>query len=171
MERDKLASPLVCQEILGDRLDAAFAGRRVDAVAINAADASKRRLRVVSKGGADLAIDLPRGGYLRDGAVLADDGERIVTISRTPEEVMRVTIGPALADASRVAAALRVGHAFGNQHVPVEVAGDELLVPITTSREIALRTLEALHLEGVEAQFELRPLACEHPLSGHGHSH
>ncbi|MGI9657978.1 MAG: hypothetical protein ACR2OD_03640, partial [Gaiellaceae bacterium] len=117
------AGPLVCDALLGDQTDAAFAGRRVDAVAVSSADASKRRLRVTSRGGEDLAIDLPRSSYLRDGVVLADDGERIVVVSRAPEEVMRVTIGSQLEPGARVAAALRVGHAFGSQHVPVEVLG------------------------------------------------
>ena len=116
-------------------------------------------------------LTCPRGSFLRDGAVLADDGERVVVVSRTPEEIMRVTISGQLDGEARVSAALRVGHAFGSQHVPVEVRDGELLVPITTSREVATRTLETLGLDGVEAQFEIRPLARLRPLSGHAHPH
>jgi urease accessory protein len=162
---------LLCQELLGHCDDEQFAGRRLDPVPVAAADASKRRQRVTSGAGLDVAIDLPRGSFLRDGGVLADDGERIVVVARTPEDVMRVTIGPDLAAGARVAAALKVGHAFGNQHVPVEVVGEEVLVPITTSREIAQRTLDALALDGVTARFEQARLARERPLSGHAHGH
>ncbi len=144
-------------------------GRRADPVFVAAADASKRRLRLVSEAGLDGAVDLPRGSFLRDGAVLADDGSTIVVVARTPEEVMRVTISAHLDSEARVAAALRIGHAFGNQHVPAEVVGDELVVPITTSRAVATRTLDGLQLEGVEAQFEQRPLARMRPLAGHVH--
>lgn len=161
--------PLVCREILGDRDAEPFAGRRVDTVGVAAADASKRRLRVASEAGLDLAIDLPRGSFLRDGAVIADDGTTIVVIVRSAEEVMRVTISRKLDSDTRVAAALRIGHAFGNHHVPAEVVGDELVVPITTSPEIAKRTLDLLGLQGVEARFEQRPLALSRPLSGHAH--
>jgi len=171
MSDEQQLAPILCVEILGDQADEVYEGRRVDAVAVTAADASKRRLRVVSKMGVDVAIDLPRGAFLRDGAVLADDGERLIAVSRTPEEVMCVKIGRHLDADSRVAAALRVGHAFGNQHVPVEVVGEELFVPLTTSRDVATRTLERLQLEGVEARFELRALACERPLAGHAHPH
>ena len=171
MAREEHAGPLVCQEILGDAGDAAFAGRLVDAVAVPASDASKRRLRLVSKGGVDVAVDLPRGSFLRDGAVLAADEQRIIVVSRTPEEVMRVTISPQLDHAARVSLALRIGHAFGSQHVPVEVVDEALIVPITTSRDVATRTLENIGVEGVEAQFELRPLARLRPLSGHAHAH
>ena len=171
MAPEEQTSPLVCQQILGDEGDAAFANRCVDAVTVAAADASKRRLRLSSKSGLDVVVDLPRGSFLRDGAVLADDGERVVVVSRTPEEIMRVTISGQLDGEARVSAALRVGHAFGSQHVPVEVRDGELLVPITTSREVATRTLETLGLDGVEAQFEIRPLARLRPLSGHAHPH
>lgn len=165
------AGPLVCSEILGHAGDAPFAGRPIDTVSVPSADAPKRRLRLVSEGGVDVAVDLPRGSFLSDGAVLADDGERLLVVRRTPEEVMRVTLSEQLDPQARVAAALRVGHAFGNHHVPVDVAGDELLVPITTSRDVALRTLESLHLDGVEASFELRAIALARPLTGHAHAH
>ncbi len=169
MSEEPRPGPLVCSRILGDRTDESFVGRRVDIVFVSAADASKRRLRLVSDSGRDVAVDLPRGSFLRDGAVLADDGQCIVAVSRTLEDAMLVTISGELDSAMRVAAALRIGHTFGSQHVPAEVVGDTLVVPITTSREVARRTLEALELAGVEAHFEKRALACLHPLAGHSH--
>ena len=50
---------------------------------------------------------------------------------------------------------MRIGHAFGNQHVPIEVEGGEIRVPITTSPEIAARTVSALGLEGAEIALAL----------------
>ncbi len=161
----------VCSEILGHRDEARFAARHVDEVSVSAEDASKRRLRLRTESGRDVGVDLPRGSFLADGAVLDDDGDQIMVVHRPPEPIMRVRIDRALDSDARVAAALRLGHAFGNQHVPVEVAEGELLVAITTSQDVARRTLEALHLDGVDARFEEHALAQERPLSGHAHSH
>ena len=169
MPEEPLPGPLVCSRILGDRTDESFVGRSVDVVSVSAADASKRRLRLLSDSGRDVAVDLPRGSFLRDGVVLVDDGQCIVAVSRTLEDAMLVTISSELDSVVRVAAALKIGHAFGSQHVPAEVVGDTLVVPITTSRDVARRTLEALELAGVEAHFEKRALACSHPLAGHSH--
>ena len=169
MSQEPQTGSLICSRILGDLTDEGFSGRNVDAVLVSAADASKRRLRLASNSGRDVVVDLPRGSFLRDGAVLADDGRCIVAVSRALEDAMLVTISRELDSATRVAAALHIGHAFGSQHVPAEVAGDTLVVPITTSRDVARRTLEALELAGVEAHFEQRALACSHPLVGHSH--
>ena len=158
---------LLVQEILGDASEPRFAGRRVERLPVDSASAAKRRLRLETDAGSDIAVDLERGAYLRDGAVLFDDGERIVVVDRTPESalVVRLAPGPDL-----VAQAVRLGHAFGNQHVPVEVEGNEIRVPVTTSREIAEQTVRALGLDTIELRFADLPLGRERPLArGHGH--
>ncbi len=158
---------LLVQEILGDVGEPRFARRRIERLPVNSSAAAKRRQRLTTDAGTDVAVDLERTAYLRDGAVLSDDGEVIVVVERTPEPalVMRLAPGPDL-----VARAVRLGHAFGNQHVPVEVVGDEIRVPITTSREIAEQTVRALDLGAVELSVSDVPLGREHPLA-HGHVH
>ncbi len=91
--------PTHVTSILGDLADGRFAGRDVDPVSLTSADAAKRRLRLRSARGVDLAVDLPRGSYLRDGAVLLDDGERVVAIERRAEEAVVVRLAPDLAPA------------------------------------------------------------------------
>lgn len=144
--------------ILGDAGEERFAGRAVERVAVDAHDASKRRLRLRGDAGTDLAIDLPRGSFLADGAVLADDGRRLVVVERTPEDALIVRLSSELPPAELAAAAARLGHAFGNQHVPIEVEGLELRAPVTTSREIAAHTVEQLGLDGVAVDFARIPL-------------
>jgi urease accessory protein len=161
---------VVVSTLLGDAGEARYAGRRRDPVSVTHADASKRRLRLTSAEGADVAIDLPRGSYLADGAVIHDDGERIVVVERALEEALVVRFGPSLSRASLAEAAARVGHAFGNQHVPVDVAGGAILVPITTSAELAEETVRALGLHDVEVEVARAKLGREAPLS-HGHGH
>jgi urease accessory protein len=161
---------LLVREILGDAGESRFAARRVERLGVASADASKRRLRAVTDGGTDVAVDLERGSYLRDGAVLDDDGERIIVVQRTPEEAMIVGFSPVLERAELLAHAVRLGHAFGNQHVPLEIRDGRVLVPITTSRELAAETVRSLGLDGVELEFRRAPLGKAAPLAG-GHRH
>jgi urease accessory protein len=158
---------LLAREILGDAAEPRFARRRIERVSVDSASAAKRRLGLVTDAGSEVAVDLDRGAYLRHGAVLFDDGERLVVVDRAPEPalVVRLAPGPDL-----VAHAVRLGHAFGNQHVPIEVDGDEIRVPITTSREIAERTVRALGVTILDLAFDDVPLGRDRPLE-HGHTH
>lgn len=164
---------LLVTSILGRADEARFALRRVERLLLTSADASKRRLRGQTDAGSDVAIDLPRGTYVEDGAVLVDDGERIVVAVRKPEEAAVIRFAHSLEHDELVRHAAHVGHAFGNQHVPIEVADGEVRIRITTSREIAAATLERLELDGVTVTFASvifgrnRPLAAQHS-SHHG---
>ena len=162
---------LLAREIIGDADEERFAGRRVERLLVASHDASKRRLRGLTDAGTDVAVDLERGSYLRDGAVLGDDGERIVVAERAPEQAMVVRLSPGLRPEELLAQAVSLGHAFGNQHVPVEVDGAEIRVPITTSREVAAETVRALGLERAEVTFELVRLGRERPLAAPAHRH
>lgn len=162
---------LLIRGILGDASEPRFAGRRVERLLVDSHDASKRRHRGTTDTGTDVAVDLERGSYLRHGAVLADDGSTIVVVERRPEEAMIVRISPELAPEERLAQAVLLGHAFGNQHVPLEVEGGEIRVPITTSRELAAETVRRLGLPGAEMTFDLVRLGCEGPLVAPAHRH
>jgi urease accessory protein len=160
---------LLIREIQGRRDEPRFAGRRVDPLPLDSSDAGKRRLRATTAGGLDVALDLERGAYLFDGALLHDDGERVIVVERSLEEALIVRFPDELDRARLLEHAVRLGHAFGNQHVAIEVEGDELRVPITTSREVVAETVERLGLVGVELRFghvalgrDRRLLAPEH---------
>ena len=158
--------------VLGLDHEQRFSGKRVERVAITSADATKRRLRCRTDAGSDVLIDVPRGSYLEDGGVLVDDGERIVVVVREPEDALVIRLSATLDHAELVRQAALIGHAFGNQHVPVDVVEGDVLVPITTSRSIAASTLERLELQGVEYSFDLVPLARRRPLTPqHPHDH
>jgi urease accessory protein len=159
------------ESILGQRDDPCFAGREVDELPVSWAEAGRRRLRRSTASGRDAAIDLPRGAFLADGAVLGDDGARIVVVRRTPEPALVIGISESLAPDERVQRAALLGHAFGNQHVPVDVEGAELRVPLTTSEAVARFTVEALGLEGLTLRVEDVALALRAPLHATGHGH
>lgn len=156
---------LTVNRILGDRYDPGFHGRRVECLQLDCAEAAKRILRRVTDAGTDVAISLQRGSYLTDGAVLADDGERIVVVERRPEPALLVSFSSELDRTALIAAAVKIGHAFGNQHVPLEVGSDEVRIPITTSGELARETVARLELPGVRTQLAEVKLGCRSALS------
>jgi urease accessory protein len=160
--------------ILGRADEARFSARRVERLMLTSGDASKRRLRRQTDAGSNVAIDLPRGTYVEDGAVLVDDGERIVVAVRQPEDGALIRLAVSLDHEELVRQAAIIGHAFGNQHVPIEVVDGEVRIPITTSREIAAATLERLELDGATITFASvvfglsRPLAAQYSSHHHG---
>lgn len=159
------------REILGDAAEPRFAGRAVEIVRVGSADAAKRRQRLTTDLGTDLALDLPRGTYLHDGAVLADEGGRIVVVERAEEEALVVRFSTALSEEALIEAAARVGHALGNQHVPIDVQNGQVRAPITTSPALATQTVQSLGLEGVEVAVEPARLAAARPLIAPAHRH
>jgi urease accessory protein len=162
---------LLVRTILGTSNEARFVGRRVERLGLTSADASKRRFRSRTEFGTDVAVDLARGSYLEDGAVLFDDGERIVVVERQPEDALIIRLSSALEYAELVRQAALLGHAFGNQHVPLELVEGEIRIPITTSREIAAATVQGIHLGGAEISFGLVPFGRTRPLTATMHDH
>lgn len=161
---------LIVREIIGRQDEPRFAERRVERLAVAWDEAPKRRLRRTTDAGTDVAVDLPRGSFLADGAVLDDDGRRVIVAGRTPEPALLIRFQAGAAPGRVAEQALRLGHAFGNQHVPVEIEGAELRVPITTSEAVARRTVDALALDAVSVETAEVALAREAPLAtGHAH--
>jgi urease accessory protein len=161
---------LLSTEIIGDAGDTRYAGRRIELLVVTAADATRPRLRLSTTAGTDVAIQLERGSFLRHGAVVHDDGERIVVIERALERTMLIEVDPALERHEIIRQVALLAHAFGNQHVPIEVEDHRILVPITTSEGVARATVERLSLSGVRLRFEDTQLGRFEPLRG-GLSH
>lgn len=159
---------LIVNHILGRAEAPQFIDRQRDSIAILSADAGRRRIRVRSEQGVDVGIDLPRQSWLYDGAVLHDDGERILVVVRQPEPVMVI----ALAHLT-MQAVFRIGHALGNRHSPSQLHGNEIIVPVTDTPELASRPVLALGLAGLVLRFEERPFAAEAPptCAGAAHEH
>jgi urease accessory protein len=78
---------------------------------------------------------------------------RAAAVEDPDQETMIVRFASKLEPHELLEQATRVGHAFGNQHVPVEVEGGEIRVPVTTSRELAARTVRGLRLRDAEITF------------------
>jgi urease accessory protein len=157
---------LIVSGILGAATEPRFHGRVLDRLWIAAADAGRRRLRARTEGGLDVAVDLARRDWLAEGAVLDDDGARIVVVARTPEPLMIVDL-----PRGDARAALRVGHALGNRHAPVVLRDGGLVTPVTDTPELAARAVRALGLPGVAIRFVDGPFAPDAPPDCAGVAH
>ncbi len=125
-------------------------------------------MRVRSVEDADVAIDLPRQSWLFDGAVLHDDGHRILVAVRASEPVMVIELAQMTPEA-----AFRIGHALGNRHSPSELRDNEIVVPVTDTPELTARPVLALGLPDLALRFEDRPFARAAPptCAGAVHEH
>lgn len=161
---------LLVREILGQADDPGFAGRRREVLAVGSDEAQRRRLRAATAAGTTIAVDLPRGSFLRQHAVLDDDGERIIVVERSPEPALVIRLDSSLAPRLLLEQAARVGHWAGNQHLLVEAAGYEIRVRIATTPELMLRAARALELPGAEISIADVPFARDRlPSLPHGH--
>jgi urease accessory protein len=157
-------------QLLGSVHDRPFRDRQVVAVPVAWDEASRRRLRRAAADGTDVAIELDDGGYLADGVVLDDDGQRVLVVARSLEQALVVRLDLTLAPTELTAQAVALGHAFGNQHVPIDVEGAEVRIPLTTSEAVARSTVEGLGLRGAQVSTSMVALARTAPLSlGHAH--
>lgn len=156
---------ILARDILGSVEEPGFIGRHAERLIVRWSEASRSRLRRETDAGSDVAIDLPRGSYLADGLVLADDGHRVIAVQRPGEPALRVRVDPTLAPEAFVRHVALVAHAFGNQHVPLEVEHGEIRVPITTSEHVARETVARLDLPGASVSTDTIPLGRHHPLA------
>ena len=119
----------------------------------------RSRLAAVLPSGEAVAIMLPRGSVLRDGAVLAGDaGERLI-IDAVAEPVARITAPSALV-------LMRAVYHLANRHVPAQLGADHAVIERDPVLERMLAGLGA-RVEHVEMPFDPEAGAYE----THGHAH
>jgi urease accessory protein len=162
---------IIARKIIGKVGDKMFAGRGVDWIDVPSFEATKRIMRCKTESGTEISIELPRGSYLSDGAVVADTGDVIIAIRRQPEDALVIRFDSTTDTEMLVEDVAKVAHAFGNQHIPMEVHGLEIRVPITTSQSVMEHTLEHIGLRVAEASFTKVSFALEEPQGGSHHEH
>ncbi len=121
---DRSTGPMIVAEVLGtasepawhDRIHAAVATGTLETVRIRRADAARRRMRLVTDRGRDIALALARDATLPDGAVLCASNSLII--------VARIDGGPRLRLVPASATdALRLGYFCGNLHWKADFDG------------------------------------------------
>lgn len=141
------------ENIIGDITADIYAGRRRHHVDIGWGDATKHRQVVTADTGLVVHITLPRGTFLRAGAVIADSGDEVVVVRRPAEEAITVRFDDncGAAGARRM---LLLGYLLGNQHAPIDVSADGVAAPLFTSAHAAEELLSELGVIG-----DIRPVA------------
>ncbi len=98
-------------------------GVAVDVLALAPGDVSRRRMRVRTQSGEDLAIALPRDQTLFDGAVLLLEAGRAIVVRVATERWLRLS-------PRSIADAVELGYHAGNLHWRVRFASETLLVAL-----------------------------------------
>jgi urease accessory protein len=109
----------------------------VDTVTIPNADMARRRLRITTPKGEDLAIALPRDQKLFDGAVLLIDDERAIVVRAEVERWLRL-------QPRSIADAVELGYQAGNLHWRVRFEGECLLVALEGPADAYYARLDGL---------------------------
>jgi urease accessory protein len=112
----------------------------VDVLALAPGDVSRRRMRVQTRGGEDLAITLPRDQTLFDGAVLLLEADRAIVVRVNTERWLRLS-------PRSIADAMELGYHAGNLHWRVRFAGETLLVALEAPVDDYLARLGTLVTE------------------------
>lgn len=108
--------------------------RRVERVPLGWEDRLRSRQRVISDRGTELGIALPTGQALRDGDILFQDPDRVITVATIPEEVL------ALYPAGKMSLG-RIAYQVGNRHAPISVKADRVLTPYDSVLEEYFRKM------------------------------
>ncbi|HEY9216367.1 MAG TPA: urease accessory protein UreE [Ancylobacter sp.] len=136
---------LLIERVLGARSEPALAEQvhrlehhgAVDIVQLPSADMARRRMRVCTQRGEEIAIALPREETLFDGAVLLLDDRRAIVVRATVERWLRL-------EPQSVPDAIELGYHAGNLHWRVRFDGEALLVALEGAPDDYLARLGTL---------------------------
>lgn len=132
----------------------------VDRVLIDFDRRHRRRIQLMTEGGADLLLDLPQAARLRDGDGLVLEDGRIVRVESRPEPVLDI-------HAQDAAGLVRIAWHLGNRHLPVQLLGTHIRIRADHVIADMVRTLGG-HVHAREAAFD--PEAGAYA-GGHSHAH
>ncbi len=152
---------VIIETVLGNISDPEWTGRlstaNVDLLEVDQWEAQKSRFRKTSTKGAELAISLDRGTYMRDGDVLfwdAKTGDAIVArIDLHDVMVVHLDELTRLAPEVAMRTCVELGHAMGNQHWPALVKGNLVYVPLTVDRKVMASVMNTHRFEGIRYDF------------------
>jgi urease accessory protein len=131
--------------VLGSRLEPGFAAKiqqlehrgAVDIVHIPKVDLIRHSLLIITRGGEELAVTLPREQRLFDGAILLIDDDRAIVVDAATERWLRL-------EPRSISDAIELGHQAGNLHWRVRFEGELLFVALEGRPEEYTSALEEL---------------------------
>lgn len=152
---------ILVEAVLGNAADPEWAARlakaTVDPLDLDHWEAQKNRFRKKTRGGAELAVSLDRGAFMRDGDVLLWDAAaaRAVVARISLRDVMVIHLDALAGEAPDLAmrTCIELGHALGNQHWPALVKGGRVFVPLTVDRKVMASVMKTHRFEGIRYEF------------------
>jgi urease accessory protein len=152
---------ILIEAVLGNIDDAQWAARlsgaAVEALELDHWEAQKNRFRKKTSAGAEVAVSLDRGTFMRDGDILLWDephGRAVVArISLRDVMVVHLDALKDLASGEAMRTCIELGHALGNQHWPALVKGDRVFVPLTVDRKVMESVMRTHRFEGIRCEF------------------
>jgi urease accessory protein UreF/urease accessory protein UreE len=152
---------VIIETVLGNISDPEWTKRlstaHVDLLEVDQWEVQKSRFRKTTAKGAELAISLDRGTYIRDGDVLFWDAKAAEAIVARIDlrDVMVVYLDDLTRLAPEIAmrSCVELGHAMGNQHWPALVKGNLVYVPLTVDRKLMASVMNTHHFEGIRYDF------------------
>jgi urease accessory protein len=104
-------------------------------------------MRKTTDKGTDVGISLEPGSILRNGDVLYNSNDKMITVELEPENVAVLTFKREDAtDDELFEVAVKIGHAIGNLHRPIKVEGEKVFLPIQADSEIELLNKAFAHI-------------------------
>jgi urease accessory protein len=152
---------ILVEAVLGNVDDPEWAARLaaavVDPLDLDHWEAQKNRFRKKTGSGAELAVSLDRGTFMRNGDVLVwdPDAARAVVARISLRDVMIIHLD-GMADAPPELAmrtCVELGHALGNQHWPALVKGSRVYVPLTVDRKVMASVMNTHRFESIRYEF------------------
>jgi urease accessory protein len=131
-----------------------------DTVLIDFDRRHRRRIQMMTEGGAELLLDLPQAVRLRDGDGLALEDGRVVLVKARPEALLDI-------HAHDAAGLVRIAWHLGNRHLPVQLLGDHIRIRADHVIADMVRGLGG-HVHAIDAPFD--PEAGAYA-GGHQHQH
>jgi urease accessory protein len=134
-----------------------LAGADVDALELDHWEAQKNRFRKKTASGAEIAVSLDRGTFMRNGDILLWDGQarRAVVARISLRDVMVVHLDglQPLTPELSMRTCVELGHALGNQHWPALVKDGRVYVPLTVDRKVMASVMKTHRFEGIRYEF------------------
>lgn len=142
---------------LGNLDDFDVGTRAIERVAIASDDLARRILRIETRLGS-IGLRLEGDVRVRDGDVIVATTEIVIALAVVPDDVL--VLRP-----RTIAEALALAHAIGNRHLPMQIAGESLVVRYDPLVEALFREAGAAFAR--ESRGLARPFRHAHAPHGH----
>jgi len=132
-----------------------------DTITLNETDRHRRRIVMISDGGFEFLLDLPKARLLRHGDVLVLDNSKLIEVLAEPEPLYRVSANDNLH-------LLQLAWQLGNRHLAAEITDKAIVIRRDHVIKDMLEGLGA-KVEEIEAPFNPQGGAYDGDHQGHSH--